>query len=690
MQLGVQYYRAPFPEKTYWADDFRRIRESGLNTVQLWILWSWVEATPGRFNFADYDELVELAQANGLSVVLSTIAEIQPHWIFREVHGAEMVDHMGQKVVSSLRGECNFGLTPGGCTDHPGVWNRMKHFIQECGRHFKDAPNLHGWDIWNELRWNVQADNLVCFCPHTMDAWRGWLVKHYGALEQLNDTWKRRYVDWADVLPGKLPDRPYSELMAWQRFISDRANAHGAMRYAAMREVDKVHPITAHAADPSPLYTGGQDSYALERGNDWGLARNLDGIGCSSFPQWQNIDDAAFGIRIEMVKSAANGKLVWLSELQGGRAAIGFNIYGDVTAVQQQHWLWNGIACGADVILFWCWRDEVFGRESGGFGLAGNDGRAEERLAAMRTTGQALRRYPDLLKSYQPEPTDTAIVFNPADYYLEWAQYGKAADLAASVLGYARALIRSSVPCQFVESSNLEGLSAFKLVILPHTLAVSDTQAECYLKFVREGGTLLCESECGAFTEQGFYLYPEKRFLAAAGIVEKGRRSLPDNNLMNVCFDSQSFELPVRQWLTPLDTGHCFSIVPYGKGKIIYLGSYAGSAYSENRNVGFEAFCGALLQQAACRVPARVVSPVPDGESFVYIRGGMSGNTRLLFVFFPEGWCECVLEFDEDMFCSGSASDLISGREFKIEPGPKRTMNLTANELGLAVLAEKI
>ena len=32
--------------------------------------------------------------------------------------GSEMVDHLGRTVVSSLRGECHFGLTPGGCTDH--------------------------------------------------------------------------------------------------------------------------------------------------------------------------------------------------------------------------------------------------------------------------------------------------------------------------------------------------------------------------------------------------------------------------------------------------------------------------------------------------------------------------------------------------------------------------------------------
>ena len=37
MNFGVQYYRAPFPDAKHWESDFKKIRESGFNTVQLWI-----------------------------------------------------------------------------------------------------------------------------------------------------------------------------------------------------------------------------------------------------------------------------------------------------------------------------------------------------------------------------------------------------------------------------------------------------------------------------------------------------------------------------------------------------------------------------------------------------------------------------------------------------------------------------
>ena len=87
-----------------------------------------------------------------------------------------MIDHMGRAVISTNRGEAHQGLTPGGCSDNPEVLRRMGAFPGGGRQPLRGArPNLVGWDIWNELRWNVQADGLVCFCPHTLEAFRGWL-----------------------------------------------------------------------------------------------------------------------------------------------------------------------------------------------------------------------------------------------------------------------------------------------------------------------------------------------------------------------------------------------------------------------------------------------------------------------------------------------------------------------------------
>lgn len=87
INLGPQYFRPPFPVAKYWQDDIAKIKDSGFNCLQLWVMWSWVESKPGKFEFDDYDRIIDYAADAGLNVVLSAIAEIHPYWIHRSGTG---------------------------------------------------------------------------------------------------------------------------------------------------------------------------------------------------------------------------------------------------------------------------------------------------------------------------------------------------------------------------------------------------------------------------------------------------------------------------------------------------------------------------------------------------------------------------------------------------------------------------
>jgi len=698
MNLGVQYYRPPFPEGRYWEDDFRKIKDSGLDTVQLWVVWAWVESEPGKFRFEDYDRLVELAGKYGLNVVMSTLAEVQPYWIHRVVPESEMIDHMGHKVISSNRNEIHFGITPGGCFDNPGVWERMAGFLSQVVSRYAQTPNLVGWDAWNELRWNVQADGFVCFCPHTIQSFRNWLSDRYGGLDGLNDAWKRRYACWEDVFPGKLPDRPYTELMAWTHFLTCRANQHAYARYDLMKALDPQHPITIHGGMPSPLFAGTPERYfyALDRGNDWFYADRLDGIGTSSFPIWENIDDAGFGMRVEFVKSAARGKKVWLSEVQGGRSAVGFNAYKPVDAHSQQRWVWNGIACGAEKILFWCWRNEVFGRESGGFGIAGDDGLAEERLAAMRGTHEVIDRHAERLSDYQPVQPEVGVLFSPQSYYLSWAQEMIARRPAAALQGYTRALVRQSIPYLVVEEEHLDALDGLKILFLPKLLVTSEAAERALEAFVRRGGTLVCESECGAFSPAGIYRYPEERFTARlSGSCEVGRRNLTED-FFSLNLDGERLQLGMTQWMTPWQPGRgeswagsqdgsliCEAAV--GSGRLVLCGTYLGESYFAQWNPDFERFVEKLCRRAGWQPEVEVLSPKPDKDSFIYVKYGRALGQKLVFVFFPQGCEHAALRFRSNFFAGGAAVNLLNGEKLALDGDG--VLDLKPAHWGVAVLA---
>lgn len=650
--LGTQYYRPPFPERRYWADDLRRMADAGLNTVQLWVVWAWVEAVPGEYRFDDYDELVSLADRAGLGVVLSTIAAVHPYWIHREVPGSEMVDNFGHKVVSSNRGECHYGLTPGGCFDHPGVWQRMAAFLTAVAERYRDAPRLRGWDAWNELRWNVLADGLVCYCEHTLALFRKWLGERYGGLEGLNAAWKRRYGTWDEVRPGKMPRSPYTESIAFQQFLTHRSNEHARARYEVIKNLDPERPVTVHGAHPCVLH---RDAYpigtALHRGNDWDLADGIDGVGCSSFPRWKGMDLHEYLNRITCSASAARAKRLWLSELQGGRGAQYFKLQPAVPAAEQQRWIWGGVSRGAEAVLFWCWRDEVFGSESGGFGLTGRDGLAGERLAALRRTGEVLRGHAPLLSAYRPDPAPIGVFFSPRTYSLQWAADGDTGKAMQAVEGYMRALCRRNLPFRVVEEEHLDELCGVTLLLLPRTLALEDTAAEALAGFVRRGGTLVCESECGAFDGRGLYREPGERFTAAlTGTIEQGRRPLPEPAKLTLQPGDASFTVGLAQWTTPFEQsggevwaagadGPLAVCAQAGRGRVVLLGSYLGEAYlraardpQSDCALGFEGLLENVAALAGVATPAEVRAPL-DAEPPVHVTCGRSGDRRLVFVF---------------------------------------------------------
>lgn len=640
MILAAQYYRPPFPERRYWKEDLDGMKAAGLNAVQLWVLWSWVEPEPGRFVFDDYDELVEEAGKRGLGVVLSTIAELHPFWIHREIPDSAMIDHMGRPVISTNRGEAHQGLTPGGCTDNPEVLRRMGAFLEATTSRYAAAPNLVGWDIWNELRWNVQADGLVCFCPHTLRAFRGWLDAKYGGLAGLNAAWKRRYCDWADVMPGKLPRRPYTEMIAFEQFLQWRAAEHMRFRAEIIKRADPQHIVTAHGAQPSAHMAGDAENHAINRGNDWDLVKPLDGLGCSHFPFWFAMSDADFGVRVECTRSAAGAKTVWVSELQGGSARQGFDVRPSVEAKPQQRWVWNGFGRGAKAVIFWCWRDEFFGRESSGYGLAGRDGLADERIALLKQTGALLREHAALLEAYRPDPARVGVLFDPNGYNLEWAQDGAAGRARDSVLGYLTALEHLQIPYTVVESGHLDALQGLRLLVLPFPLAVPDAAAGPIAEFVQAGGTVLVESEAGAYTEQGFYRYPaaERPLAAALGIADLGRRPLKFDEFWLTC-KKEDFNLRPAVWITPLtaDDADVLACDPagnilvtsrkLGRGTVIALGTFIGKRYAEARYEGFERFLAQIIKTAG---------GLPDlevrGEQPIQWRSGLAADKRLLFI----------------------------------------------------------
>jgi beta-galactosidase len=687
--LATQYYRPPFPDRVRWREDLREIRATGLGAIYTWATWAWIEREPGRYVFDDFDALVTEAEQAGLQVILTAVAELMPHWIHRVLPEAHMVDHRGRAVRSSTLAYSPVGVSPGCCTDHSRVREMQGRFLETLARRYANAPNLLVWDAWNEFRWPVQAEGHVCYCPDTLAAFRDWLRTRHGDLDALNAAWHRCYVDWEDVEPGREPGGPWPELLAFQEFLAWRTAEHLSFRVERLRAGDPDHAVIAHQTYLSSYRIMGEAPFeqALCRGDDWELARRVDGFGGTHFPAWRNWDAGTYGMRLESVRGAAAGKPHWVCELQGGAAAGGIEVNDPVTADRQQRWIWQAYARGAKAVSFWCWRDEVFGRESAGFGVVGDDGHRDARLAALRRTTAALQEHGDLLDAYAPDPASAGVVFEPRGHQLEWAQYGAALEQSpGSVAGWMLGFERAQIPYDVLSASALPDLARYRLLCLPWPQTVRPAAADALAAWVEQGGTLVVESELDAFDDFGFYRYPGERPLAnRLGIRGAGKRP-PRPATLAVELDGASLELSAATWLEPLRGGDAETLAGFpgeeagaavlrrrvGAGEVVAIGTHAGLAYGRARASGFEQLLQLLAARAGALPPLRC--DVGDGDR-VQWRTGDAGEARLLFVT-NEGPAATVA-FHGRLGARGAPIDLVGGAAVRLSgDGSHQTLEI--------------
>lgn len=695
--LGTQYFRPPFPKQRWWADDFKAMRDAGLNAVQFWLVWGWVEPSPGRFRFDDYDRLAELADQHGLGVVLSTLPEVNPFWLPRLIPGGQMVDVEGHFVRSGPRGECLSGLVPGLCSDHPEVRTRMIHFLETCGNHFSKMPHLLSWDMWNENRWRNQAPQMVCFCKHSMANFRDFLTGKYGTIEKLGEAWGRRLADWHDIRPGRLAGNCYPEMHDFTAWLQWRAHDMACWRYEALDESDGQHPIGSHTGNPSIFGGINLNENIFSRGVDWDVAPG-DCYGFSSFPRTglgdRVMNPVDLAARMSSVTTVGNGKPVWMSELQGGPTAHSGCFGPPISGAEQQAWIWTGIARGCKGMLFWCWRPEVFGNEINGFGFLADDGFAGDRRTAMQKTSEVVAALGDQLTGFRPDAPRVGVLFQRDSYFYDWmrSQSHCAQPYTAPqrLTAWLHALERCNTHYAIHDDRHLPpDPSAYRLMIVPDPSGLDDRAAAWLVAFVQNGGVLMLEGGAGAIGPDTFYRYPNHRPIYQALRIDEALYRAATRETRTIPADAIGNDAPIEIALDGFEQtfegnqGGVVRLEPddlpmmihrsHGDGRVIALGTTLGEV---NNDAAMDAVVAALLKSADVIASVKVSG---DGDGFCSARVGDGGDKRLLIATNLGGAQRVTLTLSEPV---GEASDLMG---HAIERGDDHTiaMDLAAHDVAV-------
>jgi len=518
--LGSHLCREPMPPMSELKKDMEILKTHGFNLVKLQEHWMVDEPLEGRVDLSKYEELVDYAARLEMGVYLGLTCEQAPGWLYHKHPGCRMVGRNGLPIVYEAQTTLPADGKPGPCYDHPGAMADQLRFITRLIETLGKYENIVVWNTWQEIGYwsKTLVGQEVCYCEHTLNAFRQWLAERYGDLDGLNRAWNTRYGDWRYVQPdrGAYQQNGLPQDVDW-RYFMDNVQIAKVLR-ARARAIKAADPL----GRPVFAHKGG---IGLGYGHDWTYARTQDFLGSSCYPAWNPFhpwDDGApqrggrppraAALTNEMVSVALTydqirscnppGAPVWAAEFQGGPVST-FLHKGRLPSPEDiRRWMLTAASAGVTGISFWVTRAEIMAQETNGFALLDPQGESTPRLQEAARVGAALNRHADLFGAPSWAGAEVAILVNEWNAQLCSTLPPASDHLNYGTRGWHRLLWELGIPADFIEASQIEPRAGlYKALLMPFPLSISEELAARLVKYVEQGGNLVSEAAPGRLNE---------------------------------------------------------------------------------------------------------------------------------------------------------------------------------------------
>jgi beta-galactosidase len=688
---GAVYFRKSNPPAEDWARDHQTAARMGMNTFRHWFLWGAIEIAPGKFDWSDYDTMMDLAAANGIKVIIAEFVTNAPEWAFRKYAKAKYTASDGSTLQSGIGASTAVGGFPGLCLDNAEVQAAAERFLITLIERYRNHPALLGYDLWNENTFDGGSPHkMYCYCEASKRKMREWLQVRYPSLGALGTAWQRYgYETWDDVEP---PENfaGYPESLDWLQFRIDNEFRLLDWRVKLFRRLDPHHLIVAHvvAGTLESLPSSAHNEWrSAEKVDVWGMTWVASRKGNAPWLQYQALD---------LVRGGARGKPFWHAEAEGGPLWMQPQLTGrpkedgrvpDAEDVR----LWNLVSCagGARGILYPRWRPLLDGALFGAFGPFAMDGSVTPRAEMAGRVAKWANSQPDLWRSH-PIKGDVGLVFIPETELFNYVQQGSTDFYAQSIRGAYQAFFDFNIQPDFVA---LEDIAQYKLVYLAYPVMLKSETVAALKKYVRDGGTLICEGVPGYFGDRGHVgtMQPNSGLDEVFGAREKYVEFNPDIS-NELTFEVKGRKIYGRYFRQDYDlhggteaghyaNGNIAAVEnTFGQGRTLLMGSFPGAGYYLHHDHATKELFASFLKMAG--LTQQVV--IDDATVQARLHQGVGGTN--VWVTNPTRTAKQVkVSLAADMGEFKSAKDLW-GNEIVTQSGRELTMSVPARDAVVVAL----
>jgi beta-galactosidase len=481
LQFGAAYYPEHVtPERV--EEDARLMQAAGINLVRM-AEFSWIrmEREEGTFDFSWLDHAVETLARHGVRSLLCTPTATPPKWVM------EKYPDIHQFHADGRRRE--FGGRRHYCVNSPTYHQHSRRIAEAIGTHYRDNPNVIGYQIDNEL----MAEDPYCYCPTCVGKFRGWVKAKYGTIDELNrrwglDFWSQCYRSFDEVvLPRLNAHQSPSSTLDLQRFFSECFVEYTALQAEVLRWTSPGKTITHNVCSCGFLYR-------LDLNK---LGEKLDIVSVDNYPvsftfesEYGNSGDVPYhpsyaSMALGMIRATKKAPF-WVTEAQTGRTFRPRKLVepGFLGALTRQE-----LAHGARTVLYFSWRVFPSGVEHMLAGVIPSDSKPRRTYREIQEIIHESNAVDRTLCDLMPHGDVALLRDFDCDWALDDGHPHPDFRYLRHMHRYYQALFENHVNEDIVSPE--DDFGTYKVLLAPSWILIDEQRAEKLRRFVEGGGTLL-------------------------------------------------------------------------------------------------------------------------------------------------------------------------------------------------------
>jgi beta-galactosidase len=491
---GAAYYNEYMPADLLpdrLNKDVTLMKQAGISVVRMgestWSLW---EPEDGRFAYAWMDRVVDAMTKAGIKVILGTPTYSIPTWLYHE-HPEVLAEQLGGAKPF-------YGMRQNMDTDSPVYRFYSERLIRNLVEHYKNNPNVIGWQVDNETSSYGAAnrDVFIGFVNH--------LKQKFGTTDALNKAWFLNYWgqdvnSWEDM-PTRDRATSTSYKLEWSRWSQMRVTNFLDWQAKLVRENRGPHQFV------TTDFGGAMRSDV----NEFEIAKTLDIPAMNNYHGTQDhMDGESEAETGDYTRSLKHGNYLITetnAQTTDWDSAFQYPPYDGQLRLD----VYTHLSSGANMVEYWHWASIHAGQETYWKGILSHDLEPNRAYAEVSKTAHELQKIGPHLVDLNIK-NKVAILWSVdsenAISFMPFTSSGPQWSFAPPIVGYSnlvhlmhRALYDLNLGSDFV-FPEAPDFSQYKVLIVPALYIADDALLQKISDFVKGGGHVLMTFKSGFANE---------------------------------------------------------------------------------------------------------------------------------------------------------------------------------------------